>query len=102
MRWLQQEMEFFAEKFRRKVFLDQHTFDIIAESMQRALQECAKLKDIGLDVNFMLEQLLVKNLSEAIEAYERSCTDKLAKSLLEDRFKMTGVKLDDSMYWMDI
>ncbi|RKP08157.1 Cullin repeat-like-containing domain protein [Thamnocephalis sphaerospora] len=96
MRWLQQEMEFFAEKFRRRVFFDQQTFAIVAECMQRAINECGKLREIGLDVNFMLEQMLVKNLSETIELYEKVCADTLSKSLLHDRFRMTGVNVDGS------
>ncbi|KAI9597241.1 Cullin repeat-like-containing domain protein [Syncephalis fuscata] len=96
MKWVQLEMDFFAEKFRRRVFFDQQPFDVIAECIKCALTECAKLQDIGLDISFLLEQLLVKNLSEAIELYEKVCTDTLTRSLLEDRFRMTGVEVDGS------
>ncbi|KAI8055928.1 Cullin repeat-like-containing domain protein [Syncephalis plumigaleata] len=99
MKWVQQEMDFFAEKFRRQVFFDQQPFDVIAECIKCALTECAKvmkLREIGLDISFLLEQLLVKNLGDAIEVYEKVCTDTLAKSLLEDRFRMVGVEVDGS------
>ncbi|KAI8055897.1 Cullin repeat-like-containing domain protein [Syncephalis plumigaleata] len=106
MKWVQQEMDFFAEKFRRQVFFDQQPFDVIAECIKCALTECAKLREIGLDISFLLEQLLVKNLGDAIEVYEKVCTDTLAKSLLEDRFRMVGVEVDGTSltwaYWMQI
>lgn len=50
MRWVQQEMDFFAEKFRRQVFFDQQPFDVIAECIKCALTECAKVMSGGLNV----------------------------------------------------
>jgi hypothetical protein len=50
MRWVQQEMDFFAEKFRRQVFFDQQPFDVIAECIKCALAECAKVMSSVLNV----------------------------------------------------
>ena len=84
MKWLQQEIKHFTEALRRQVFSSKQDFPIIAECLLTTLDHIQELRDVGLDLTFLMDKIIYEDIINAIEIYAMECEQKINQSVLSD------------------
>lgn len=64
--WVHNELQYFAEKFSRQVFLRNCTLSSIGGCINIAVTECQRLETIGIDLAFDLQHMLLKDIMSTI------------------------------------
>ncbi|RUP43284.1 hypothetical protein BC936DRAFT_137393 [Jimgerdemannia flammicorona] len=91
VKWAREQVEIYAVIYRKQVFHhNQQNFQIIADCLKSTNDQCAMLRMVGLDLNFLLEELFEEDVRETIAAYEERCLEKLAKVVANDNFAVVS------------
>ncbi|KAG0306060.1 exocyst complex component exo84 [Linnemannia gamsii] len=95
VKWAKQEMECFADIYKDIVFGSQQSnFQVIADCYKVTQEQCNKLKDVGLDMIFVLDSFLLPYLTETIAEHERRCLERMDAIIEHDDFSpMSGEEL---------
>ncbi|KAF9903135.1 exocyst complex component exo84, partial [Lobosporangium transversale] len=87
VKWAKQEIEYFGEFYKNIVFgVEQSNFQVIADCAKIASEQCIKLKEIGLDMAFVLEAVIMPYLIETIAEHERRCLERMDAIIEHDDF----------------
>jgi len=91
VKWAREQVDIYANVYRKQVFNhNQQNFQIIADCLKSTADQCATLRKVGLDLNFLLEELFEDDIRETIAAYETRCLDRLAKVVENDNFAVVS------------
>ncbi|KXS17582.1 hypothetical protein M427DRAFT_54516 [Gonapodya prolifera JEL478] len=93
LKWVKTEIEQYAAIFRRQIFDAGQNFAVIADCLQATVEQSRTLREVGLDLNFMLEHLFLDDILNAIDAYGRRCYEAVVASIAKD--PLTIVASDD-------
>ncbi|KAJ3075450.1 exocyst complex component exo84 [Podochytrium sp. JEL0797] len=88
LKWVRREIEHFGDIIRRQVFDSQKQFGVIAECLDRTVQHCEMLRDIGLDLTFVLTQLFHNDVVAAIEEYRTRGKAAINQFIDQDEFHL--------------
>lgn len=66
--WSRSAMLMFADTFSKQVFDSKESLSTAAECVKLAGEHCRQLSDIGLDLTFILQSLLVKDIKAALQS----------------------------------
>jgi len=80
MKWVKAEVELFAELFRKRVFFEQQKFHVVSSSVKCVFDQCQIMREVGLEMRFMVERLFFKNIGDALDVYVRICVDSYPNS----------------------
>ncbi|TNN49125.1 Exocyst complex component 8 [Liparis tanakae] len=67
--WSKSAMRMFVDAFSKQVFDSKEGLSTAAECVKVAKEHCQQLTDIGLDLTFSLQSLLVKDIKAALQSY---------------------------------
>ncbi|KAI9327477.1 hypothetical protein BDR26DRAFT_842971 [Obelidium mucronatum] len=95
LKWVRNEIESFGDIVRRQVFESRKPFCVIAECLDHTLHHCEMLRDIGLDLTFVLDQLFHHDLINSIEEYRRKGKEMIIKYIDEDVFQVVECAEND-------
>ncbi|KAJ3338043.1 exocyst complex component exo84 [Gonapodya sp. JEL0774] len=84
LKWVKTEIEQYAAIFRRQIFDAGQNFAVIADCLQATVEQSRTLREVGLDLNFMLEHLFLDDILNAIDAYGRRCYEAVVASIAKD------------------
>lgn len=87
MKWLQQEIKCFTETLRRQVFSSKQDFPVIAECLLSTLDHVQELRDVGLDLTFMMDKIINEDIIKAIHNYATECNTKIVSATNTDPIK---------------
>ncbi|KAF9109719.1 exocyst complex component exo84 [Mortierella sp. AM989] len=95
VKWAKQEVEHFAEIHKSIVFGHElNNFQVIADCARIATDQCNKLRDVGLDLAFVLDASFMPFLIETIAEHERRCLERMDAIIEHDDFaSMSGDEL---------
>ncbi|XP_061609879.1 exocyst complex component 8 [Phyllopteryx taeniolatus] len=68
--WSRSAMTMFVDAFSKQVFESKESLSTASECVKVAKQHCLQLTEIGLDLTFTLESLLVKDVKAALLSYK--------------------------------
>ncbi|XP_030201154.1 exocyst complex component 8 [Gadus morhua] len=68
--WSRSAMRMFVSAFSKQVFDSQESLTTAAECVKVAKEHCKQLSDIGLDLSFTLQSMLVKDVKTALLSYK--------------------------------
>ncbi|XP_019738291.1 exocyst complex component 8 [Hippocampus comes] len=68
--WSRSAMRMFVDAFSKQVFDSKENLSTASECVKVAKEHCLQLTDIGLDLTFTLESLLVKDVKAALLSYK--------------------------------
>ncbi|KAJ3293381.1 exocyst complex component exo84 [Rhizoclosmatium sp. JEL0117] len=102
LKWVRREIENFGDIIRRQVFESHKKFSVIAECLDHCLHHCEMLRDIGLELTFVLNQLFHHDLVAAIEEYRRRGKDNIIRFIDEDSFTVVECAENDLIKSGDI
>ncbi|KPP73724.1 exocyst complex component 8-like [Scleropages formosus] len=68
--WSRSAMKMFVGAFSKQVFDSKESLSTAAECVKVAKEHCKQLSEIGLDLTFMLQSLLVKDIKAALQSYK--------------------------------
>ncbi|KAJ3230788.1 exocyst complex component exo84 [Chytriomyces hyalinus] len=86
LKWVRREIEHFGDIVRRQVFESQKQFAVMADCLDHTLHHCEMLRDIGLDLTFVLSQIFHGDIVNAIEDYRRRGKEVIIRDIDEDSF----------------
>ncbi|KAI8843644.1 hypothetical protein BC829DRAFT_400805 [Chytridium lagenaria] len=69
LKWVRREVERFGSTVRRQVFEAKQPFDTIAVCLEHITLHCKQLRDVGLDLHFVLDHLFFNDIVRSIEGY---------------------------------
>ncbi|KAG0033000.1 exocyst complex component exo84 [Podila clonocystis] len=93
VKWAKQEIEHYADLYKDIVF-NQSNFQVIADCYKITQEQCDKLKNVGLDLVFVLDPVLMPYLTETIAEHERRCLERMDAIIEHDDFApMSGEEL---------
>ncbi|KAF9408638.1 exocyst complex component exo84 [Podila epigama] len=97
VKWAKQEIEHYADLYKDIVF-SQSNFQVIADCSKITQEQCNMasviLKDVGLDLGFVLDSVLIPYLTENIAEHERRCLERMDAIIEHDDFApMSGEEL---------
>ncbi|KAI9344811.1 hypothetical protein DFJ73DRAFT_839749 [Zopfochytrium polystomum] len=95
LRWVRTEIENYGDIVRRQVFESRQPFAVIADCLDSSMNHCAQLRQVGLDLTFVLEQLFHRDVVAAIEDYRARAKLNIVRFIKEDTFvfvKDVGLK----------
>jgi hypothetical protein len=84
MKWLQQEIKCFTVTLRRQVFSSKHEFNIMAECLMSTLDHVQELRDVGLDLTFLIDKTINEDIIKAIESYSIECNSNIELGINSD------------------
>ncbi|KAI9207935.1 uncharacterized protein BJ171DRAFT_258001 [Polychytrium aggregatum] len=90
MTWVRGEIIYFSEIFRRHVFYELQEFSVISDCLHRTMENCELLREAGLDLSFLIEQLLLDDVKEAINRHSKLCRDKIIECINTDNFSQVS------------
>ncbi|KAK5852665.1 hypothetical protein PBY51_006515 [Eleginops maclovinus] len=67
--WSKTTMRMFVDAFSKQVFDSKESLSTAAECVKKAKEHCQQLTEIGLDLTFTLQSLLVKDIKAALQSY---------------------------------
>ncbi|XP_060947332.1 exocyst complex component 8 [Limanda limanda] len=67
--WSKSAMRMFVDAFTKQVFDSKESLSTAAECVKVAKEHCQQLTEIGLDLTFTLQSLLVKDIKAALQSY---------------------------------
>ncbi|KAJ3218340.1 exocyst complex component exo84 [Dinochytrium kinnereticum] len=88
LKWVRQEVERFGSTVRRQVFEANQPFDTIAFCLEHITLHCKQLKDVGLDLHFVLDHLFFSDIVRAIENYATMINGQIVKEVENDNFEI--------------
>ena len=56
LKWVKQELEFFAEQFRKRVFFEQQKFHVVSSSLHGAFEQCAIVSEFLLRTSSCVDE----------------------------------------------
>ncbi|XP_007898037.1 exocyst complex component 8 [Callorhinchus milii] len=68
--WSRVAMKMFVDAFSKQVFDSKESLSTTAECVEVAKEHCSKLSEIGLDLTFTLQALLIKDIKAALQSYK--------------------------------
>ncbi|GLD49771.1 exocyst complex component 8 [Lates japonicus] len=68
--WSKSAMRMFVDAFSKQVFDSKESLSTAAECVKVAKEHCQQLTEIGLDLTFTLQSLLVKDIRAALQSYK--------------------------------
>ncbi|XP_051880498.1 exocyst complex component 8 [Pristis pectinata] len=68
--WSRSATRLFVDAFSKQVFDSKESLATTAECVEVAKEHCSKLSEIGLDLTFTLQALLVKDIKAALHSYK--------------------------------
>ncbi|MBN3271680.1 EXOC8 protein, partial [Polyodon spathula] len=68
--WSRSAMKMFVDAFSKQVFDSKESLSTAAECVKVAKEHCKQLSEIGLDLTFTLQSLLVKDVKAALQSYK--------------------------------
>lgn len=68
--WSKSAMRMFVDAFSKQVFDSKESLSTAAECVKVAKEHCQQLTEIGLDLTFTLQSLLVKDVKAALQSYK--------------------------------
>ncbi|XP_014060644.1 exocyst complex component 8 [Salmo salar] len=68
--WSRSSMKMFVDAFSGQVFDSKESLSTAAECVKVAKEHCKQLSEIGLDLTFTLQSLLVKDIKSALQSYK--------------------------------
>lgn len=68
--WSRSAMTMFADAFSKQVFESKESLSTAAECVKVAKEHCQQLTEIGLDLTFTLQSLLVKDIRAVLQSYK--------------------------------
>lgn len=68
--WSRSAMRMFVDAFSKQVFDSKESLSTAAECVKVAKEHCQQLTEIGLDLTFTLQSLLVKDIKAALQSYK--------------------------------
>ncbi|KAG2468766.1 exocyst complex component 8 [Polypterus senegalus] len=68
--WSRTAMKMFVDAFSKQVFDSKESLSTAAECVKVAKEHCEQLTEIGLDLTFTLQSLLVKDIKAALQSYK--------------------------------
>ncbi|GCB61480.1 exocyst complex component 8 [Scyliorhinus torazame] len=68
--WSRTATRLFVDAFSKQVFDSKESLSTTAECVEVAKEHCSKLSEIGLDLTFTLQALLVKDIKAALHSYK--------------------------------
>lgn len=68
--WSRSAMRMFVDAFSKQVFDSKESLSTAAECVKVAKEHCRQLSEIGLDLTFTLQSLLVKDVKAALQSYK--------------------------------
>lgn len=68
--WSKSAMRMFVDAFSKQVFDSKESLSTAAECVKVAKEHCQQLTEIGLDLTFTLQSLLVKDVKAALHSYK--------------------------------
>lgn len=68
--WSRSAMKMFVDAFSKQVFDSKESLSTASECVKVAKEHCTQLSDIGLDLTFILQSLLVKDIKAALISYK--------------------------------
>ncbi|KAJ3080588.1 exocyst complex component exo84, partial [Quaeritorhiza haematococci] len=86
MKWVRGEIENYGNVFRRQVFDSKQNFEVIAKCLEHTMNQCKQLRDVGLDVSFVLDKLFFDDIVRAIDEHAQRCTERILKSFAKEKF----------------
>ncbi|KAJ3042059.1 exocyst complex component exo84 [Rhizophlyctis rosea] len=98
MKWVRQEVHNFGSIFRRQVFDSKQNFTTIADCLQGALERCRMLKEVGLDLTFVLDDLFHDDLVNAIDEHAKRCNGEIVGAVIEDGFGSVETGSEDGTW----
>lgn len=84
MKWLQQEIQSFTKTLRRQVFSSKQEFNVVAECLMSTLDQIQELRDVGLDLTFLIDKTIHEDIKKAIENYSYECNEKIEYGIKSD------------------
>ncbi|TPX67222.1 hypothetical protein SpCBS45565_g03925 [Spizellomyces sp. 'palustris'] len=86
MKWVNQELQNFGTIFRRQVFDSKQNFTVIADCLQHTLHHCKQLRDLGLDVTFVLDEAFHDDIVKSIKEHSKQCENAIVAAVEADKF----------------
>ena len=92
--WVHNELQLFADKFSRQVFTRNCTLSAIANCISITLTECKRLNVIGIDLNFDLHHMFLKDVMSALFDARDQLLEKSKLKAMEDTWDELAYRED--------
>ncbi|KAI8919725.1 hypothetical protein BC831DRAFT_480271 [Entophlyctis helioformis] len=86
MKWVAGEITHFTDTLRRQVFDSHQAFSVIADCLMSMLNHCQQLRDVGLDLTFLLDQIVFEDIAKAIDSHFSECVEAIERAIAADPF----------------
>ncbi|KAL2919873.1 exocyst complex component exo84 [Polyrhizophydium stewartii] len=94
MKWVTGEITHFTDTLRRQVFDSHQRFSVIADCLMSTLDHCQQLRDVGLDLTFLLDKIVLADIANAIETHSQSCEETIAAAVRNDKFEAVAPRTE--------
>ncbi|KAK5666484.1 hypothetical protein BDV3_006192 [Batrachochytrium dendrobatidis] len=94
MKWVTLEIVYFTDILRRQVFNSRQSFSVIADCLSSALDQCQQLRDVGLDLGFLIDQIVFGDIEKAIENHSKSLEELVIQAIECDTYESLEPRID--------
>ncbi|ORX93838.1 hypothetical protein K493DRAFT_315777 [Basidiobolus meristosporus CBS 931.73] len=91
VKWVKEEIEKYAEIFRKQMFHHEQPMQVIADGLNYASEQCKKLREVGVDLSFLIDKIFLPNLVETISNHEKRYLDGFNRELSKDTFELVSL-----------
>ncbi|KAJ3181357.1 exocyst complex component exo84 [Gaertneriomyces sp. JEL0708] len=92
IQWVRRELEYFALIVRKQVFSDAGpSWEEVVECLGHVVESSQQLRDVGLEMGFLMEELFEGDVRAAMEAYANMSRELVLKALRKDTFSTVAV-----------
>ncbi|KAJ3396867.1 hypothetical protein HDV05_003049, partial [Chytridiales sp. JEL 0842] len=88
------EVEYYGDIVRRQIFESNQKFVVIAECLDHIKRNCEDLRNVGLELSFVLDQLFHEDIISAIDVYCNRTKELIVSHLKKDTFEITHLTSD--------
>ncbi|KAJ3162605.1 exocyst complex component exo84 [Geranomyces variabilis] len=92
MKWVNGELDNFAQIFRRQVFDCHPALSVIADCLQHAMHHCKPLREFGLHIAPILTFTLQPDIETAIAEQAADCVQSIVLAVEQDRWTIVDPK----------
>ncbi|KAJ3221573.1 exocyst complex component exo84 [Clydaea vesicula] len=99
MKWVRLEIESYGSIFRKQVFESKQNFRVISKCIEFTMHHCKQLKEVGLDLSFVLDKLFFFDIGKAIDAQASLLNEVILRSFLREEFVLCAPKGEFEIIW---
>ncbi|XP_070560701.1 exocyst complex component 8-like [Ptychodera flava] len=90
--WTKQELQTFVGHFSNQAFASKSNLDTVAECINIARRHCQKICNIGLDLSFVLDSLLLKGIRDTIRYNKDQLMEAVKHRIVDEKWRPTNMQ----------